>query len=401
MNQSIVITGMGAVTPIGIGVKAYWQALLDGACGITDIPDWQERQLAVSRAAEVKNFHASDYLPRRMVMDLEPFMQYAYVSAAEAVTESGLDTHSTRVGVVMGTALSGITMIGDTNMQFADTPQVSPKFLTKAMGNLAASQFAINYGIQGPSMTVTTACSSGGDAISLAAMLLESGRADAIVVMAGEAALCPAVSDSLVRTGALSKNGQSVPFDQSRDGFVIGEGGGALVLETAAHAASRGAVPIAALLGCGNNTDAYHPVSPNPEGTQAALCMQLALADAGLAPADIDYINAHGTSTLKGDIAETHAIHQVFGSRPVFVSSTKGATGHMMGAGGITEVIACIKAVTTGQMAPNTGCTQQDADCDLTLVTKETGRQNIRAALSNAMGFGGQNSCIIVGRCPA
>ena len=399
MDKKIVITGMGAVTPIGIGVDQYWQELVNGTCGIDEIICTDAKDLPVNRAAQIRNFKASDYLPHRLAADMEAFMHYAYIAAMEAVAQSGLDTHSTRVGVVMGTAMNGIAFIGDTNVQYATGPkQVSPKFLTKSLGNLAASQFAINHGIQGPSMTVTTACSSGGDAITLASMLIQSGRADAMVVMGGEAAVCPAVLDSLFRTGAVSKSGNSLPFDSNRDGFVPGEGGGALVLETAEHAAARGAKPLAVLLGCGNNTDAYHPVSPDPEGTEAAQCIKLALEDAGLEPAKIDYINAHGTATIKGDIAESKAIHLVFGDRPVYVSSTKGATGHMMGAGGVTEVIACVKAIETGIMPPNLGFTEADEACDLNIVTTKTGKQEITTALSNAMGFGGQNSCIIVGK---
>lgn len=399
MDKNIVITGMGAVTPIGIGVERYWENLIAGKCGIGEITKLDAEKLPIQRAAEVRDFRPKEHLPMRLVLDLEPFMQYAYVSAEQAIAQSGLDTHSTRVGVVMGTALGGITLIGETHAQYIhEDKQAGPKFLTKAMGNIAAAQLAINYGIKGPSMTVSTACSSGGDAITLAALLIRSGAADAVVVMAGEAAICPTLIQCLSKTGALSKAGESLPFDQNRSGFVMGEGGGALVLESAELARARGAHVLADLLGCANNTDAFNPVSPDPEGAGAALCMQLALQNAGLAPEQVDYINAHGTATQMGDVAETRAIRQVFGSHPVRVSSTKGATGHMMGAGGITEVIACVKAIETGVLPPNLGLTQRDEQCDLNLVTAENNRQSIRVALSDALGFGGQNSCVIVGK---
>jgi 3-oxoacyl-[acyl-carrier-protein] synthase II len=399
MSKQIVITGMGAVTPIGVGVDAYWDNLVSGVCGIGEITKLDTADLPLHRAAEVKDFKPKEHLSTRLAMDLEPFMQYAYVSAQQAIDQSGLDTHSHRVGVVMGTALGGITLIGDTQAQYAtDHRQAGPKFLTKAMGNIAAAQLAIQFGIKGPSMTVSTACSSGGDAITLAALLLRAGAADAVVVLAGEAAICPSLIQSLCKTGALSKTGESRPFDKDRNGFVMGEGGGALVLECAEHAQARGAAVLARLLGCANNTDAFNPVSPDPEGVGAAACMRLALADGGLAPEQVDYLNAHGTATAMGDTAETRAIHQVFGAHPVRVSSTKGSTGHMMGAGGITEVIACVKAVQTGLLPPNLGLEHRDEQCNLNLVTAADGQAPVQVAMSNAMGFGGQNSCIIVGR---
>ncbi len=400
MRKNIVITGMGAVTPIGIGVETYWNNLTAGACGIGEISRFDATALPVQRAGEIRDFQPRDFLPTRLVQDLDRFMLFAYIAAEEAVRQSGLDTHSARVGVVMGTALSGMDYIGETHTQGASGGRgAGPKFLLRAMGNMAAAQFAIQHGIQGPSMTVQTACSSGGDAITLAAMLLRAGAADAMLVMAGEAGICPMLIQSLVRAGALSKAGESLPFDVRRSGFVMGEGGGALVLERAETAAARGAAPLAALLGCANNTDAYNPVSPHPEGLGVAECIRLALADAQVAPEQVGYVNAHGTATPLGDIAETAALHRVFGADTrVAVSSTKGATGHMMGAGGVTEVIACVQALRTGQLPPNTGLTEQDARCALNLVTPETTRARVDIAISDAMGFGGQNSCIVVGK---
>ena len=399
MSDNIVITGMGAVTPVGIGVSEFWRGIIEGKCGISELEKIDVSDLAVKRGGEIKNFNAKEYLPTKLAMDLEPFMQYAYVSGMEAVLMSGLDTDSDRVGITMGSALGGVDVIGNTQANYLSAGKgASPKYLTKAMANICAAHFSINYKIKGPSMTVTTACSSGGDALTLASMFIKAHLADAMVVLAGEAALTQTLIQSLTKVGALSKTGESRPFDKDRNGFVAGEGGGCLVIETEEHALSRGARIIARLCGCANNTDAYNPVSPNPDGSGAAACMRLALKDAGLEPVDIGYINAHGTATHMGDIAEKNAIRDVFGDLNVKVSSTKGATGHMMGAGGLLEVIACVKAVETGILPPNTGCENKDEEIDLDLVTKGANEIKTDYAMSNAMGFGGQNSCIIVGK---
>lgn len=399
MAARIVITGMGAVTPVGIGVDNYWNALLRGECGIGEIEGAAAQKMLVTRAAQVKDFHARDWLSVRLAADLDLFMQYAYVAAEQALEESGLDARSWRTGVVMGTALAGLRLAGHTQQEFYEAGKpVSPRFLSKYMGNIAAAQFAISHGIKGPSLTLSTACSSGGDALVTASMLLRSGEADSIVVMAGESAISPLVINGLCKAGALSKNGVSRPFDADRNGFVVGEGGGALVLETERHALKRGAKIHAVLGACTNNTDAYHTVTPEPEGTGAAECMRLALSRAELEPGDIGYVNAHGTATTAGDIAETNAIHSVFRQYEVPVSSTKGATGHLMGAGGITEVIACVKAVQTGTLPFNAGFETPDAQCDLNIIAREPLRQDIRWAMSNSLGFGGQNSCVIMGR---
>lgn len=387
------------MTPVGVGVNSFWDGIVSGKCGIADITDIDDDQIPVKRAGQVKDFNPRDYLPVRLVQDLEPYMQYAYVSAEEALAQSGPGLEGSRTGIVMASALSGINIIGETAVKYTrDGRAAGPKFLTKAMGNIAAAHFSINHGIKGPSMTVSTACSSAGDAVTLAAMMIRSGMADAMVVMAGEAAICPTLIQSLVKTGALSKTGQSRPFDLERNGFALGEGGGALILESFEHARARGAVKLAELLGCANNTDAYNPVSPDPEGEGAAACMKLALEDAGITPSQVDYINAHGTATMIGDIAEAGAIKNVFEGRPVPVSSTKGATGHMMGAGGIVELIACIKTIETGIMPVNLGYETPDPACGLNIVTEKNCRARVDIALSDALGFGGQNSCLIVGR---
>lgn len=399
MSPRIVITGMGAITPIGYGVEEYWNNLIAGKCGIDTITRIDPTDLPLKKAAEVKDFHPREHLSSRLASDMDTFMQYAYLSAEQAIAQSGVETHSARTGVVMGTALNGLALIAHTQHDTdTDGKHVGPRFLSQIMGNIAAAQLSISHGIKGPSLTVGTACSSGGDAITTASLLLRAGEADAIIVMAGESAISPLLINSLCKAGALSKTGDSRPFDRNRNGFVVGEGGGALVLETEEHAVKRGAVILAELLGCANNTDAYHTVTPEPDGSGAAACFKLALAQAGLQPQEIGYLNAHGTATVMGDIAETKAIKAVFGDYAVPVSSTKGATGHMMGAGGLTELIACIKAIETGILPPTLHCDEQDAECDLNLIRTTARQKKIGIALSDALGFGGQNSCVIVGK---
>ncbi len=399
MDKPLVITGMGAVTPLGCGVDAYWESLVRGDCGIAPLEEPELRDLPIHWAGQVRDFQPRDYMPKPLMLDMAPFARYAYAAAVQALTQSGLDAASRRVGIVMGSALQGMDYL--TRVQHGldeEGKSGDPKLMTKYMGNIAAAQFAIHHGIQGPSLAVGTACSSGGDAVTMAALLLRSGMAEAVVVMAGEAAICPTGILSLGKTGALSPLGESRPFSEDRSGFVLGEGGGALVLETAESAEGRSAPVLGRLLGFGSNNDAFHPVCPRPEGKQAAACMQEALRRAGLRPEQVDYVNAHGTATAKGDLAEAAALHTVFGDRVPPVSSTKGATGHMMGAGGITELIACVKALETGLLPPNLGLTKQDPACRLDLVAPEAREGSWRVAMSNAFGFGGQNSCLIVGR---
>ena len=398
-ERKIVVTGTGAVTPLGVGTEAFWEGLVSGRCGIGEIQSFDASHLPIRWAGEVKGFNPKDYMPNPLVLDTAPFARYAIAAAVMAVEESGLDTDSDRVGVVMGTALHGMDYLAHVQQLQDETGKGGdPKLMTKYMGNMAAAQFAIRRGIRGPSLTVGTACSSGGDAVTMGALLLRSGMADAVVVMAGEGAICPPAILSLHKTRALSPLGESRPFSADRSGFVLGEGGGALVLETEAHAEKRCGRVLARLLGWGNNTDAYHPVSPRPDGAQAAACMRLALREAHLRLEDVGYINAHGTATLKGDEAEAAAIRSVFGAEIPPVSSTKGATGHMMGAGGITELIACVKALETGLLPPNLGFTAADEACPLPLVTEPGRETKLKAAMSNAFGFGGQNSSLIVGR---
>lgn len=404
--KKIVVTGMGAVTPVGIGVDAFWKNITAGVSGIDTIKTFDPSELAVQIAGEIKDFVPSDYLPKDLVRKTDPFMQYAYIAAEEAIKQSSLKIEPERTGITMGTAMSGVATTAFTQdaLSGASHKKVGPRFIPKILGNIAAANIAIDYNIQGPSFTVSTACSSGGDAINTACMCIQAGKADVMLAVGAESVLCPLVIYSLANAKALSRRNDtpqsaSRPFDISRDGFVIGEGGGALVLETEEHALARGAKIFAEITGCGNTNDAYHVTAPHPEGRGAIACMKQAVADAGLSPSDIGYINAHGTATNKGDSVEVASIKAVFGENLPFVSSTKGATGHMMGAGGITETIACIKTIETGVIPPTINLNEVDPECDgIDFVANTAKNARIDYAMSNAFGFGGQNSSIIVGR---
>ena len=404
--KKIVITGMGAVTPIGIGVDNYWENITAGVSGIDTIKSFDASELAVQIAGEVKNFNPSDYMPKDLIRKTDPFMQYAYIAAEEALKQSNLEIEPERTGIVMGTAMNGNATIAFTQDALSGAAQkkVGPRFIPKILGNIAAANIAIEHNIQGPSLTVSTACSSGGDAINTACMCMQTGKADVMLAVGAESVLCPLVIYSLANAKALSRRNDSPatasrPFDVTRDGFVIGEGGGALVLETEEHALARGAKIYGEVLGCGNTDDAYHVTAPHPEGRGAIACMKQAIAQANIDASQIGYVNAHGTATNKGDTVETASIKSVFGDKLPYVSSTKGATGHMMGAGGITEVITCVKAIETGVIPPTINLNEVDPECSgIDFVANTAKKAEIDYAMSNAFGFGGQNSSIIVGR---
>lgn len=410
MTDRIVITGMGAVTPIGIGVTDYWKALVSGACGIAPITRFDTSGLPVTFAAEVKNFSPEDYMPKKLVRETERFMQFGYAAACEAMQDAGIETENEtipaeRIGIVVGTAYAGIAAIEETQdgLSTGQHAKVSPRFVPKIIGNIAAAQIAISKGIKGPSLTVTTACSSGADALSTGIMLLNSGEADVVVCVGAEAAITRLNILGLASAHALSTRNDepetaSRPFDATRDGFVMGEGGGCIVIEREAHARERNAKIHASVIGWANSTDGYHVTSPHPDGIGAIYCMKRCLEKAGIAPEAVDYINAHGTSTPKGDVIETKAIHTLFGEHAasLAVSSTKGSTGHMMGAGGIVEAIACVKALQEDVVPPTLHLSHPDGECDLDYVPNTARRQTVNIAMSNAFGFGGQNSSILL-----
>lgn len=400
--KKIVITGMGAVTPVGIGVDTYWKNLINGVCGIDFIKNFDTSELPVKVGAQIKDYNPLDYLSKKQEKELSVFMQYAYIAANEAFSQSGIEKGDDRTAIVMGTALAGISTICETQQEidFGKATKVSPRFIPKVMGNICASIFAIEHEIKGPSMTVNTACSSGADAFILGCMFLESGQADSALIMGGESIFCSLAMSGLAQSKALSLESENplracTPFDLNRNGFVMGEGGGAVVIETEEHALARGAKILAEVAGYANTSDAYHITHPHPDGDGAERCMRAALLKAGMKPEDVGYINTHGTSTKVGDAIETSAIKRVFG-KDITVSSTKSATGHLMGAGGITELIACVNAINYGILPPTLNYTTPDPECDLNCIPGKAMEKNIKAAASNAFGFGGQNSTLIV-----
>lgn len=408
MAPRLVITGMGAVTPLGMGVDEHWHALVTGKSGIDYISKFDTDSLPVKIAAEVKAFEASALLPRNILKSSTPFMQYAWLAAEEAFRQANLESlDPAGIGICMGTALAGAPelIISGAGFPGKASGKVSPHLVPKVLGNIAATHFAIAHNLTGPSLTLSTACSAGGDAVLAGALLLLAGEANVIIVMAGESILNPVIISSLACAKALSRNNEhpqmaSRPFDLERDGFVIGEGGGAIVIETEESALDRNAEILAVLSGWANTMDGYHITAPDPEGHGAARCMRLALKRAGLEPNQIDYINAHGTSTQLGDYAETLAIKQVFGGLGKYppISSTKGATGHLMGAGGLIEIITCIRCIDEGILPPTLNLDHPDPQCDLDYVP-DLGRHHIvNHAMSNSLGFGGQNSSIILSR---
>ncbi len=400
-KSRVVVTGMGAVTPIGIGVPSYWEHLLDGTEGTGPVTRFDTADLPVHVMAEVKGFDPDRYIPHKLQGKMPLFTQYTYAAAEEAITDAALQGDPHRLGLVMGTAMNGVADIAETQRAFeaGSSKRASPSFVPRVLGNMAACQVAIAHDLQGPSFTLNTACSSGDDAITLAAMLLQSGAADAMVVLGGESINCPLVMASLASARVLA-SGAGRPFDKERDGFVIGEGGGALVLETEEHAKARGARIYAELLGAANGNDAFHMTTPRPGGEGGAACVRLALEAAGVRPEEVDYVNGHGTGTQKGDALECAAFHAVFGEHAsrIPMSSLKGATGHMMGAGGITESIACILAIREGILPPTLHYANPDPDCAIDCVPNVPRKAEIRIAVNNAFGFGGQNASLIFGR---
>ena len=331
-------------------------------------------------------------------------MQYAFAAAEEALADSGLTIEPGNTGIVLGTAMDGIRTVAETQADYSAgaVKKVSPRFVPKMLGNIGAAQIAIANNITGPSMTINTACSSGADAITLAAMFIQSGASDAMIAVGGDSALCPVVMAGLATAKALSTNenpdGACRPFDKDRDGFIMGEGGGAMIIETEEHAKARGAKIYAELAGYANNTDGHHVTSPHPDGIGAVKCMRDAMAMGNINPNDVGYINTHGTSTPSGDIIETKSIKTVFGDHAydMLIDSTKSMTGHMMGAGGITEAIACVMAVREGIVPPTINHDNPDPECDLNYVPNKAVKRDINVAISNALGFGGQNAAIVI-----
>ena len=409
MRKKLVITGMGAITPIGLGVENYWSALINGVNGIAPISRFDASKLPTRIAAEVRNFEDLWEKARSYDRIAPLFMGFAMAAAEEALLQAGIEPNQNgaATGICMGTALGGAVAFCEAGAKYENTAsgKISPHLVPKSIPNMACANMAINWGLHGPGFTLSTACSAGGDALMVAAMTILAGQAESMLVMAGESGLTPAIISSLAQARALSRQNEepakaSRPFDLERDGFVMGEGGGALFLEKEEDAIKRGAHIFAELAGWANTMDAYHITAPEPTGAWAALCMRKALKCAGMEPEEIDYINAHGTGTRLGDQAEAQAIREVFGpvEKMPSISSTKGATGHLMGAGGLTEVIACICALKENILPPTLNLDHPDPECFLNFIPLKAKELPTQAAMSNSLGFGGQNSTIIVKR---
>jgi 3-oxoacyl-[acyl-carrier-protein] synthase II len=402
-----VITGMGAVTPVGKSVPEMWDSLLKEKSGIGLISQFDTGMIPCKVGAEVPDWIAEEQVGKRTASETDRFIQYTMVAAAEALRDSGLNLDGEdreRIGVVMGNTIGGMPNI--TRQQEKITAEgrvrLSPHFVTSMMPNMAAGHLSVIHGLHGPNMTLTTACSSGADSIGTAMMLIRTGRADILLAGGTESIYCTLILGGLGAARALSTNNDPAsaccPFDLRRDGMVMGEGAGVVVVESQEHALRRGAAIHGEVLGYWNCCDGNHVTAPSTPGQ--VYCMRQALRDAGVEPGAVNYINAHGTATPLGDKTETASIKEVFGSLAynIPVSSTKAATGHMLGAAGTVEAIICLKAMEKGILPPTLNLEKRDPECDLDYVPGRARAAQINVALSNSFGFGGQNATLVLGR---
>lgn len=408
MRKRVVITGMGALTPVGHNTSDLWDSLVQGRSGVGPITLYDASEQGVQIAAEVKDFDPRDHLDVKQVKRTNRCTQLALVAAEEAVTDAGLAFNGQGngdAGVLVGTGIGGVvTLIENVEVMRERGPRrVSPLMIPMMMPNAAAGEIAIRYGLHGPALALSSACASGSNAIGESAQCIRQGWSEVMICGGVESVMHPVALAALSNMGAVSRRnddpqGASRPFDATRDGFIMGEGAGILILESLEHAQRRGARIYAEVVGYGVSCDAFHITAPDEEGTGAARSMQWALDDAGLEPGEIDYINAHGTSTPLNDAIETRAIHTVFGShaRRVPISSSKSMLGHLMGAAGAVEAIACVKTLQTGVIHPTINYEHPDPDCDLDYVPNAARQAQCRTALSNSFGFGGHNATLIL-----
>ena len=409
--KRVVVTGLGAITPIGNTVAEYWDALLKGKSGAAPIKQFDASLFKTQIACEIKKFNVEDHIDKKEARKLDQFSQYAMVSATEAMVDSELmesNPNVDRIGVIWGSGIGGLKTFQDESQNFFagdGTPKFNPFFIPKMIADIAAGHISIKYGLRGPNYVTVSACASATNAIIDSFNLIRLGKADAIVTGGSEAAVNEMGMGGFNALRALSTRNDSPetasrPFDLDRDGFVLGEGGGALILEEYEHAKKRGAKIYAEVLGGGMSGDAYHMTAPHPDGLGARNTMIAALEDAELDAAAIDYINVHGTSTPLGDIAETKAILQVFGEHAynLNISSTKSMTGHLLGAAGAIEAIACILAVKNDVVPPTINHFTDDPEIDnrLNFTFNKAQHRTVDVALSNTFGFGGHNTSVIV-----
>lgn len=406
-KRRVVITGMGTVNPIGNSVAESWEAVHAGKCGIAPITRYDTAGLKVKLAGEVKNLDLETLLGKRECKKMDRFTQLALAASDQAVADSGLDREREnldRCGIIFSSGIGGFETIEEAYKR-AETrsyDSVSPFMIPMIISNMAAGQMAIRYGFRGMCTCVVTACASSNNALGDAFRHIRDGYSEVMLCGGAEAAITPLAMGGFTSMKALSDSADpkraSIPFDAERSGFVMGEGAGALLLESYEHAAARGAKIYAEVIGYGSSCDAYHMTAPAPGGAGGAACMAQALADAGIAPEDVDYINAHGTSTPMNDSCETQAIHTTFGehARKLMVSSTKSMTGHLLGAAGAVEAIFTALALKEGYVPATIGYQVPDPACDLDIVPNEGRKADIRIALSNSLGFGGHNAAVVL-----
>ena len=406
MQKRVVITGMGTINPVGNNLNDYWNALLEGKCGIDIIKAFDPSDFKAKTAGEVKDFNPSELIGRKEAKRLDRFSQFAIVAAKEALAHSKLDMDKidkNRAGAVIGSGIGGLATIEaeQTKLLNSGPDRVSPLFIPMAISNMAAGNVAITIGLKGICTSVVTACASATNAIGEAFKLIQSGNQDIVFAGGAEASITPLAIAGFASMTALSTSTDpkraSIPFDKDRDGFVMGEGAGVLVLESLEHAQERGADIYGEIVGYGCSSDAYHITSPEPSGEGGARAMSNALEDANVKPEEVIYINAHGTSTPYNDKIETAAIKRVFGehSKDMVINSTKSMTGHLLGAAGAVEAIASIMSLKEGVVHPTVGLVTPDEECDLDYVKEEKRVVDVKYAISNSLGFGGHNASLL------
>ncbi|SDE72499.1 beta-ketoacyl-ACP synthase II [Cellulophaga baltica] len=408
--KRVVVTGIGALTPIGNTIEEYWDGLVNGKSGSAPITYYDSEKFKTKFACELKNFNVEDFFDRKEARKLDRFAQYAIVSSDEAIKDSGIDFDTVdkfRVGVIWGAGIGGLETFQNEVLNFAagdGTPRFNPFFIPKMIADIAPGNISIRHGFMGPNYTTVSACASSANAIIDALNTIRLGHCDVVVTGGSEAAVTIAGMGGFGAMHALSTRNEEMetasrPFDATRDGFVLGEGAGALILEEYEHAVARGAKIYAEVAGGGLSSDAYHMTAPHPDGIGVVRVMQNCLKDAGLNPEDVDAINTHGTSTPLGDVAELKAISKVFGehAHKININSTKSMTGHLLGAAGAIEAIAAILSMEHGIVPPTINHTHIDENIDpkLNLTLNKAQKRDVKVALSNTFGFGGHNACVI------
>lgn len=409
-NRRVVITGMGCITPVGVGVEELWQALLSGKSGVGPLTHFDASEYTTRIAAEVKNFDPEQYMERKEAKRMDRFVQFAVAASKLMMDDSGLDItddNADRIGVLIGSGIGGTGTWEEQHQTLLEKGprRVSPFFVPMLISDMASGMVSILTGAKGPNLGIVTACATGTHAIGEAAKIIQRGDADVMLAGGAEAAITPMSVAGFCSARAFSTRNDdpehaSRPFDLNRDGFVMGEGAGTVIVEALEHAQARGATIYGEIIGFGMSADAYHITAPAPGGDGAAKSMSNALSDAGIRPEDVDYINAHGTSTSDNDKNETAAIKKVFGdyAYKVAVSSTKSVTGHMLGAAGAVEAIACLCAIRDSMIPPTVNYETPDPECDLDYVPNAPRKQDVRITMSNSFGFGGHNGTLVIAR---